>query len=65
MLYRLLELLEPEFEATTWQAFQRQVIGGAPARAVAAELRMTVNAVLIAKSRVLSRLRHDAEGLVD
>jgi len=65
VLHRLLELLKPEFEATTWQAFRRQVIDGAPARAVAAELSMTVNAVLIAKSRVLSRLRHNAEGLVD
>jgi len=65
VLNRLLELLEPEFEATTWQAFQRQVIDGAPATAVAAEPRMTVNAVLIAKSRVLSRLRHNADGLVD
>jgi RNA polymerase sigma factor (sigma-70 family) len=65
VLARLLELIEPEFEATTWQAFWRQVNDGVPARAVAAELRMTVNAVLIAKSRVLSRLRRDAHGLVD
>jgi RNA polymerase sigma factor (sigma-70 family) len=65
VLDRLLELIEPEFEATTRQAFRRQVVDGVPAKAVAAELRMTVNAVLIAKSRVLSRLRHEADGLVD
>jgi len=65
VLDRLLELIEPEFEATTWQAFRRQVIDGEPAKAVAAELCMTVNAVLIAKSRVLSHLRREAGGLVD
>jgi RNA polymerase sigma-70 factor, ECF subfamily len=65
VLDRLLEFIEPEFEASTRQAFRMQVVDGVPARAVAAELRMTVNAVLIAKSRVLSRLRHEADGLVD
>jgi RNA polymerase sigma-70 factor, ECF subfamily len=65
VLDRLLELIEPEFEATTRLAFRRQLIDGAPAKAVAAGLRMTVNAVLIAKSRVLSRLRREADGLVD
>ncbi len=65
VLDQLLELIEPEFEATTRRAFRRQVIDGVPARAVATELRMTVNAVLIAKSRVLSRLRREADGLVD
>lgn len=65
MLDRLLELIEPEFEATTRRAFRRQVIDSVPARTVAAELRMTVNAVLIAKSRVLSRLRRETDGLVD
>ena len=65
VLDRLLELIEPEFEATTRRAFRRQVIDSVPARTVAAELRMTVNAVLIAKSRVLSRLRRETDGLVD
>ncbi len=65
VLERLMDLIEPEFEATTWQAFRRQVIDGLPAKAVAAELGVTVNAVLIAKSRVLSHLRREAEGLVD
>jgi RNA polymerase sigma-70 factor, ECF subfamily len=64
VLERLLELLEPEFKPATWAAFRRQVLDGVPANAVAAELNMTVNAVLIAKSRVLSELRKNAEGLV-
>ena len=65
VLHRLLDLIEPEFRPATWQAFRRQVIDGAPAEMVAAELGLTVNAVLIAKSRVLSHLRRNAEGLVD
>jgi RNA polymerase sigma-70 factor, ECF subfamily len=65
VLQRLLALIEPDFRPATWQAFQRQMLGEAPPEVVAAELGMTVNAVLIAKSRVLSRLRRDAEGLVD
>jgi RNA polymerase sigma-70 factor (ECF subfamily) len=65
VLHRLLELIEPEFRPATWQAFRRQVMDGAPPEAVAAELGLTINAVLIAKSRVLSQLRRNAEGLVD
>jgi RNA polymerase sigma-70 factor (ECF subfamily) len=65
VLERLLELIEPDFRPATWQAFRRQVIDGASAEAVAAELGLTVNAVLIAKSRVLSHLRQSAQGLVD
>jgi RNA polymerase sigma factor (sigma-70 family) len=65
VLHRLLDLIEPEFRPATWQAFRRQVLDGAPAEMVAAELGLTINAVLIAKSRVLSHLRRNAEGLVD
>jgi RNA polymerase sigma factor (sigma-70 family) len=62
---RLLALLEPEFTASTWQAFCRQVMDGAPAAQVAAELSLSVNAVQVAKSRVLRRLREEARGLID
>lgn len=62
---RLLEQIEPEFMATTWQAFRRQVVDESPAASVAAELGITANAALIAKSRVLRRLREEAHGLTD
>jgi len=65
VLERLLELIEPDFRPATWQAFRRQVIDGASVETVAAELGLTVNAVLIAKSRALSHLRRNARGLVD
>jgi RNA polymerase sigma-70 factor (ECF subfamily) len=65
VLNRLMELIEPEFRPATWQAFRRQAIDGASADIVAAELGLSLNAVLISKSRVLSSLRRNAEGLVD
>lgn len=61
----LLASIRLEFQPATWRAFQRQVQDGFPAADVAGELGLSVNAVLIAKSRVLKRLREKAEGLVD
>jgi RNA polymerase sigma-70 factor (ECF subfamily) len=62
---RLLEGIESEFSAPVWRSFHRQVIEGLPAAEVAEELGLTVNAVLIAKSRVLRRLRLEGRGLID
>jgi RNA polymerase sigma-70 factor (ECF subfamily) len=62
---RAMELIEPEFTPSTWQAFRRLAVDGAAVDAVAAELGLTANAVLIAKSRVFSRLRQEIQGLVD
>jgi RNA polymerase sigma-70 factor, ECF subfamily len=62
---RLLQLIEPEFEPTTWRAFRLLVLDGLPAREVASALDLSANAVRIAKSRVLSRFRQEIEGLVD
>src|SRR5262249_43719722 len=63
--HRLLQLIRPHFEARTWRAFQRVALDGASPDEVAAEMGMTVNAVFIAKSRVLSRLRREGAGLID
>lgn len=65
LVQKLLALLQPEFAPATWQAFQRFVVDGQPAAEVADALQLTVNAVYIAKSRVLARLRQEAAGLVD
>jgi len=62
---RLLELIEPEFTTATWHAFRRQTVDGLSASETAAELGVSANAVLIAKSRVLRRLRQEAVGLID
>jgi RNA polymerase sigma-70 factor (ECF subfamily) len=65
VLHGLMEQIRPEFTAPTWLAFRRIALDGAVARTVAAETGLSVNAVLIAKSRVLARLRQAAAGLVD
>lgn len=62
---RALAAIQPSFEERTWRAFQRVVIDGATADQAAAELAISVNAVFIAKSRVMSRLRREIQGLVD
>lgn len=62
---RLLTLLQPEFTETTWRAFCMQALEHRLPSAVADELGLTVNAVVIAKSRVLRRLRQEAQGLID
>jgi RNA polymerase sigma-70 factor (ECF subfamily) len=65
VLGRLMELIEPEFKPSTWAAFRGHVVEGRPADAVAAELGLTPNAVFIAKSRVMQRLREEARELID
>ena len=62
---RLMEVIEPEFAPATWRAFRRQAIDGMSAAQAAEELGTSVNAVLIAKSRVLRRLRREGDGLID
>jgi RNA polymerase sigma factor (sigma-70 family) len=64
VIRRLLELIEPQFEPVTVQAFRRVVFDGAKAALVATELGISINAVLLAKSRVLKRLRQEGEGLI-
>lgn len=62
---RLLKLAEPQFTLSSWEAFRMQVMDGEKAHTVAEKLGMSVNAVLIAKSRVLKALRDEAAGLID
>ncbi len=65
VMKNLLDTIRDEFADSTWHAFERFAVNGRPAESVAAELGMTVNAVFIAKSRVMTRLRKEAEGLID
>jgi RNA polymerase sigma-70 factor (ECF subfamily) len=62
---RVMKLVEGDFAPATWHAFRRQVLDGAAPAEVAAELGLSHNAVLLAKSRVLKRLRAEAAGLVE
>ncbi len=65
VLRTLLTWAEPEFEPKTWLAFRRQVFDEVRPKIVAVELEMTVNAVLVAKSKILKRLRELSRGLID
>jgi RNA polymerase sigma-70 factor (ECF subfamily) len=65
VLRRLQELIEPEFEPSTWRAFQLVVLEGRSAGEAGAALGISANAARIAKSRVLARLRQESEGLID
>jgi RNA polymerase sigma-70 factor (ECF subfamily) len=62
---RLLEMIRPRFEAKTWQAFKRVALDAADVDHVAHELGMSVNAVFIAKSRVLHLLRQEGQDMLD
>jgi RNA polymerase sigma-70 factor (ECF subfamily) len=62
---RALAIMQADFEPTTWKACWELVVHERPAAAVAAELDLTVNAVYLAKTRILRRLREELRGLLD
>lgn len=65
LLRRATELVRADFELSTWQAFWQTVVEGRLTADVAVDLRMTANAVRIARSRVRARLRVEMVGLLD
>lgn len=65
LVNRALALMKNEFEASTWQACWATVVESRNAGEVATSLGITVNAVYLAKARVLRRLREELAGLLD
>jgi RNA polymerase sigma-70 factor (ECF subfamily) len=65
LVRRMLALIQAEFNATTWQAFEMLVLEDRPAAEVARRLGQTANAVYVAKARVLARLRAEVRGLAE
>ena len=65
VLVHLLELIDQQFEPQSVQAFRLAVFDKVPAAQVATQLHMTTAAVYGAKSRILRRLRQEAEGLIE
>ena len=61
---QLLAVVQPDFTASTWEAFRRFAVDGLSAAKVADELGLSVNAVLQGKSRILKRLREEAGELL-
>lgn len=65
LLYRqLVEFIRSEFSDRDWAAFYRVVIDGLTPAQAAAELRVSVNVIYLAKSRVLRRVREEFAGLI-
>jgi RNA polymerase sigma-70 factor (ECF subfamily) len=62
---RALELMQADFQPSTWKACWEYVVEGRPAAEVAAELGISVGAVHTARLRVLTRLREELKGLFD
>jgi RNA polymerase sigma-70 factor (ECF subfamily) len=64
VVQKLLAAVNSDFNPTTWEAIRRLALDGLPAARVAEELGMPENAVLLAKSRVIRRLRREAGDLL-
>jgi RNA polymerase sigma-70 factor (ECF subfamily) len=64
LVTRALAVMKAEFEPATWQACWEFVVSGRSADEVARQLGMSVNAVYLAKSRVLRRLRQELSGFL-
>ncbi len=62
---QLMLRVQGDFAPNTWRAFRSQVLDGRPAQQVADDLGLSLNAVLLAKSRVLKRLREESRGLIE
>jgi RNA polymerase sigma-70 factor (ECF subfamily) len=65
LVHRALEVMQSDFELSTWKACWELVTSGDSVSEVAQRLGMTENAVYLAKSRVLRRLREELEDLLD
>jgi RNA polymerase sigma-70 factor (ECF subfamily) len=62
---RAVQLIHRDFSESTGRAFWEVVIGNRPPAVVAQELGISVNAVYVAKSRILARLRDEFSDLLE
>jgi len=65
LLRRILQLIRADFPAATWQIFQEHVLDGQSAAEVAVHHGITVNAVRLARGRILKRLRSELATFLD
>jgi len=65
VLRRAIQIMQTEFQPTTWKACWGVLVDGRPAAEVAAELGIRVGAVYAARFRVLTRLRVELAGMLD
>jgi RNA polymerase sigma-70 factor (ECF subfamily) len=57
------ERVKHEFREATWQAFWRTVVEGGPIEATAQQLKLSVGAVYIARSRIIARIRQEIQAV--
>ncbi len=65
LVARALDLVQAEFSPKIWQVWHLLMVEKVPAPEVAVKLGMKPNAVHLAKSRVLRRLREWLAGFID
>ena len=65
LIHQARKLMESEFEPTTWRACWLHVTEKRSAEDIGRELGISANAVRVAKSRVMRRLREELAGLLD
>ena len=65
LVARTMDLLSDEFTPDTWKALREYVISNRPAAEVAQDAGISVWTIYAAKSRLLSRLREELQGLLD
>lgn len=62
---KIISYVKNDFEEATWRAFELHGIAGKPAKQVAEMLGTSPNVVMLARSRVLRRMREEAKGLIE
>jgi RNA polymerase sigma-70 factor (ECF subfamily) len=60
-----LRRIRPRFEASSWRVFERVWLEHRAAAEVADELAMSIEAVYMAKSRILRRLQEEVEDIAE
>ena len=65
LIHEYLQLIASEFSSSTLEAGKLQLLDGISARETATRLGLSLNAVYLAKSRVLARLRQELDGMLD
>lgn len=65
VLQKLLEKVRPQFQPVTWLAFEKTTFENLSPKEVASQLDLPISSVYKAKSRVLSKLRHLASGIIE
>ena len=65
VLNKLMQLISKDFTETSWRSFHRIVIGSEDPKVVAQSMSLTLNSVMISKSRIMRRLRELGRGMID